>query len=470
MVSVMRREPFIISTIAMIAIFTVSAPSAENRPLDTALSALLKAEKPTPESKEYAAVIDTSGGDPSRLAAAFRRDANYPPLKPGYHQHELTYTSNDKEYPVRFTLRIPRGYTVGKSWPLVIAIPGTHMKTKPFAQSVTGILGDEATDEYVILSPTTPGPDDDYFPTEYNSMPYQELAVLEAFWKTRHLVNVDDDRVYLTGYSLGGHATWHHAGVRPHLFAAAIAMAGVPHFRGFPYSIIHYVPNYRNLPFIAIWGELDRKDPARLGQPDFCRLATGEMQRRGCTLYRGIELKQKGHAGCYPEPGRMHEFFSAHRRTAAPESFSYDFFHPYHGSAYFITALQVIGKPLDWEHPPQIRLRRRPPADKMGTLRVYSEFFSRYLYRITGGVDRETNTLRASGIRITRLRIKIYAGMLDLDKPVIVKYLGKRWAGHIPASAACALKHYMRTRDISMPVVNELEVTRTTLPEIVYDE
>lgn len=37
---------------------------------------------------------------------------------------------------------------------------------------------------------------------------------------------VDPDRVYLTGLSMGGYATWHVAGARPDLFAAALPVCG----------------------------------------------------------------------------------------------------------------------------------------------------------------------------------------------------------------------------------------------------
>jgi lysophospholipase L1-like esterase/poly(3-hydroxybutyrate) depolymerase len=40
------------------------------------------------------------------------------------------------------------------------------------------------------------------------------------------LPGVDRDRIYLTGLSLGGYATWHLAGRRPELFAAALPVCG----------------------------------------------------------------------------------------------------------------------------------------------------------------------------------------------------------------------------------------------------
>lgn len=49
------------------------------------------------------------------------------------------------------------------------------------------------------------------------------LAVLD---EVRGLVHVDDDRVYVTGLSMGGYATWNLLAERPDLFAAAVPICG----------------------------------------------------------------------------------------------------------------------------------------------------------------------------------------------------------------------------------------------------
>lgn len=75
-------------------------------------------------------------------------------------------------------------------------------------------------------------------------------AILEA---VRTSYRVDPDRMYLTGLSMGGFATWEFAMSRPDVFAAAVPVCG----RGDP----TYAGNIRHLPIWAFHGRLDKNVP-----------------------------------------------------------------------------------------------------------------------------------------------------------------------------------------------------------------
>lgn len=53
-----------------------------------------------------------------------------------------------------------------------------------------------------------------------------EVDVLDVIAEARRMYPIDEDRIYLYGYSMGGMATYHLAAHHPDLFAAAIVMAG----------------------------------------------------------------------------------------------------------------------------------------------------------------------------------------------------------------------------------------------------
>lgn len=79
----------------------------------------------------------------------------------------------------------------------------------------------------------------------------EALAILE---EVQRLYNVDRERIYLTGYSMGGEGTWNLAAARPDLFAAIIPIC--------PSQNIEAVPKVKNLPCWCFQGALD--DPARV--------------------------------------------------------------------------------------------------------------------------------------------------------------------------------------------------------------
>jgi predicted peptidase len=72
------------------------------------------------------------------------------------------------------------------------------------------------------------------------------LAILE---EVRQRYNVDRERIYLTGYSMGGEGTWSLAAARPDLFTAIVPIC--------PGRNIEAVPKLKNLPCWCFQGGAD---------------------------------------------------------------------------------------------------------------------------------------------------------------------------------------------------------------------
>ncbi|MHC5082254.1 MAG: hypothetical protein ACYTHN_24895, partial [Planctomycetota bacterium] len=72
---------------------------------------------------------------------------------------------------------------------------------------------------------------------------------------------VDPQRVYVCGFSMGGHATWNTATLRPDWFAGLIAVAGVPFHCEIPgegKSAYPFLPNALNFAAYNIQGKADK--------------------------------------------------------------------------------------------------------------------------------------------------------------------------------------------------------------------
>jgi pimeloyl-ACP methyl ester carboxylesterase len=173
---------------------------------------------------------------------------------------------------------------------------------------------------------------------------------------------VDDDRIYMAGYSQGGHGTWHMATMFPRLFAAVVPMAGIPHFEGNPYTFLSYMPNLEHLPMWSIWGEKDRIRPGSLGNVDYNRLAMKRLKKLGNETFKGTEYPGVGHLGCWPKRGQFAAYLAKHRRKPMPEEFTRHFHLAHHGRAYYVEAVKLSEEPIDFDKPPKIRLTRPPPS------------------------------------------------------------------------------------------------------------
>ena len=78
-------------------------------------------------------------------------------------------------------------------------------------------------------------------------------AALELIDKMIADLNIDPNRVYLIGKSMGGFGTWEFTARRPELFAAAVPMAG--------YSDPAQVENIKHIPYWIFHGDIDEYNP-----------------------------------------------------------------------------------------------------------------------------------------------------------------------------------------------------------------
>ncbi len=109
--------------------------------------------------------------------------------------------------------------------------------------------------KWVGNSPETPfkglGKDGSYM---MNKSPSESgAAALELIDKMIASLNIDPNRVYLIGKSMGGFGTWEFTARRPELFAAAVPMAG--------YSDPSQVENIKHIPYWIFHGDIDEYNP-----------------------------------------------------------------------------------------------------------------------------------------------------------------------------------------------------------------
>ncbi|KKK55577.1 hypothetical protein LCGC14_3073150, partial [marine sediment metagenome] len=253
-----------------------------------------------------------------------------------------------------------------------------------------------SVDEYVIVAPSMPGP------RRYYGKAYQEQAYLKPLAWVRANLNVDDDRIFVSGYSMGGHQAWHFAALWPHLFAGAVPMAGVPTFQGSPYTNHSYLSNLAHLPVWAIWGELDRRTPGTLGNVDFCRLAAKRLTALGNRKFKGTELAGVGHGGCWPAADAFRRFLAAGKRVTSPERLSHVFHSRRHGQGYYLLAGELSRPEVDFDRRPKIKLDgpvgTKPSAEDV--IRAGRKHYDRQLFKLFGQLDRAANRLTVRGVGV----------------------------------------------------------------------
>jgi dienelactone hydrolase len=141
-----------------------------------------------------------------------------------------------------YALYVPKTYDPKRRWPLLVSLHGafsSHVLNRRRTFGLGNRLGE--SDYEAVRNEDVPFPDVDFIVLSpygrgetagYNGL--GEADVLRAIDDVERAYNVDADRVYLTGYSMGGGGTW-HLGLRyPDRFAAIVPVCAVADATLFP--------------------------------------------------------------------------------------------------------------------------------------------------------------------------------------------------------------------------------------------
>lgn len=142
-------------------------------------------------------------------------------LAPGQQQAMSLQALGEHAQLTRFLLFLPQSYgrDAGKKWPLIVFLHGSGERGDDITQvkkhGPPKTLDQQPDFPFVVVSPQTPA-----------GTLWSSVSVHALLDQIVERVAVDRDRIYLTGLSLGGHATWNAAADRPERFAAIAPVCG----------------------------------------------------------------------------------------------------------------------------------------------------------------------------------------------------------------------------------------------------
>ena len=140
----------------------------------------------------------------------------------------------DYECGYTYSVKVPAGYNASNEYPLFLYLHGQLLDSVFFNNMMTNNFHIPDDDRYIIVRPSK---------LEIDWDPKKALDVLED---VKANMNVDDDRVYLTGLSMGGRGTFIVAAALPDYFAAIMPLT--PHHE--PYS---YLPLAEDIAHLPVW-------------------------------------------------------------------------------------------------------------------------------------------------------------------------------------------------------------------------
>jgi predicted peptidase len=181
---------------------------------------------------------------------------------------------------VPYLLYLPEGYDgKEKKWPLMLFLHGRGESYGPLG--LVKKWGPPRLVErgeklpYVIVSPQCPG-------DESWAQPKQQEGLVRLLDQITKNYSIDEDRVYLTGLSMGGYGSWRLAADHPDRFAAVIPVCG----GGNPAD----AEKLKNVPFWVFHGTADPAVPFSRSQD-----MVDAIKKAGGKVIRFTSLEEFGH-------------------------------------------------------------------------------------------------------------------------------------------------------------------------------
>jgi dienelactone hydrolase len=255
---------------------------------------------------------------------------------------------------------LPTAYDAARKWPTILQLHGFNPANPPYVRwwsaddRHSGGFSFSGNREFIYIEPHGRGN------TQYIS--FGNADVIRCLNEAKKLLAVDENRVYLTGDSMGGWGTWNVATRQPHLFAAiAPVFGGVDyHSQMSEEELAKLTPIEKflkerdsswvqaesliNMPIFVHHGDMDAAVNV-----EWSRWGVRMLQRWGYDV-RYKEYPGKGHEALSSSSSALSgEFFLKHQRDANPRQVRIRSAELRHASAYWVR-IEQRARPLEFMH------------------------------------------------------------------------------------------------------------------------
>ncbi|MEK7403923.1 MAG: phospholipase [Acidobacteriota bacterium] len=245
----------------------------------------------------------------------------------------LTFLSDVDDSDQPYGIYLPKNFDAARKYPLVMSLHGAGSNHRLNLRRVfgKGNLPGETDPEATRYFP--PLRDVDYIvasPLARGTMGFQGIAekdVYDVMADVKRRFPIDEDRVYLTGLSMGGGGTLGLGLTRPDVWAAIAPVCAAA-----PQGSEELAPNALNLPVHLFHGDQDQAVPVEVSRK-WHKLLLGLDSRAEYIEYPGV--KHNSWDNAYKDAA-IFEWFARHKRNRFPERVRFVSAAYRYGSAYWV--------------------------------------------------------------------------------------------------------------------------------------
>jgi len=335
-----------------------------------------------------------------------------------------------------YVLFVPESYDPDERRPLIIALHGAGGTGDQYILTWAGYA--EARG-YLVLAPTGDRK------MGWNATAGREIA-LKSLSDVRKHFNVDPNRVFIDGTSMGAHGAWRYALQEPGLFAGLVSRSG-----GVKPITRLLLPNARNLSVYIVHGLRDTIVPV-----DNAKKVREALVRLGCDVEFRLDAKS-GHSTFVRETPRIMKWMSARSRDPYPKEVRFTLRTLDRPRCYWLQAELLTDGVFDPS--------RKIDVPMVGGERLSGEMLDNYfLATARAGMAVLNGKITGSTVRVKTKHIIGYTvllsdRMLDLDEPLDIYTNGKlSFSGKAARSLPFMLEWARRHRDPGMVFSSHVRV------------
>lgn len=314
-----------------------------------------------------------------------------------------------------FSLLVPEDYedyNVNKEYGLIIHLHGAGRTGDNYIKHWQEAFSQSKNNNYIVVCPTI-------ISGSWQSQIGEEV-VIELVKEIKRSYNIDDDKVFITGISMGGHGTYLMTIFHPDMFAGASPIAGAINFD----KDAHLLENCSSVPFYIIHGSQDELIPVSYSQKISEKLKSlgFDVTYIEHNLVRESGPVRTGHL--YPNEllPELIKWLDTKKRKPLTSKFSVHITKKYHSRIYWITPITLLTNNA----------------------------------HITAEIS--DNTMNIITKNLKKIKVHLDDQLVDFSKPVVIKINAKEvFNKRIYPDVQTLLLNYKRYRDTNFLFCAELE-------------
>jgi predicted esterase len=354
------------------------------------------------------------------------------------------YADGDLEH-TPIAVLVPRTYRAETPAPLLMVL---HWTGGDGRQAIRSWEAQAEELGMLLVAPNDTGPNNGYTFSQRE----RDVTLSALHWAKRQF-NVDEDRVFVTGISRGGHLAWELILRHPGLWAGCAPMVGGPYWDlRDGRANLRYLENVLPIALVDLQGAQDQA-----GLVWNVRYAFEKLAELGATKATYHEFPDRGHS-VDMDAVDWNAFFVANRRDPRPTTIVRAFAKPGEGRTGWVEVLEG-SKKVEEEFAPTISVRLNAKLDEDGRRRWLIEKTADRTGRLEV-VFKGPDRFEAKSSQVDRFRLWLEPDMFTDKGPLVVKVGNRRRKFKVAPSAEVLLVDFAASLDRRFLPVATVEVKR----------